>query len=562
MAVRKSKLTPFLIVVVGFLTVCPVVMLVLGSFSEGLGAFGRFTLQKYIQSYSDPELLGILVNTVIFTVGSGVVATFLALFLAYLNTRTNIPFKFLFRIISIIPMMIPHILFSVSWVLLLNPSNGLINLFLKELFHLESSLFNIYTLPGMILVEGLLDLPIAYLILAPALAAFDISLEESSKVCGASNLKTLFRVTLPVLRPAILASFILVIVRSLASFAVPSVIGMPGRIYVLATQIYRIIATGFAADYGMAAAVGMSALATSIALIYIYRHLTSESEKYVTISSRGYRPTLIDLKGAKGPLFVIVGIISFILILLPVIVLFYTSLVPYSMVPSAKAFSLMSWKHWLAVIHDPISLLSVKNSVFLGIVGATLGIILSIFVSYVIVKVRSTSAGVLESLSFLSFSFPGIVVGIGFMWFFVQTPLYATIWSLLIGYIATYLPYGIRPLTSAFVQIHSHLEESSKVCGAGTLYTLRRVVIPLLIPGIVSGWILMATMFVRELTLSVVLSRPGTEVLAVQIFRFAEDGLWGKLSALGIMMIFISTGLVVAASLIGARLTRVQTEGG
>jgi iron(III) transport system permease protein len=561
MSASKSKLTPFLIVLVGFLTVCPVVMLVLGSFSEGLGAFGHFTVDKYVRSYTDPELLGILVNTAIFTVGSGVVATFLALFLAYLNTRTNIPFKFLFRIISIIPMMIPHILFSVSWVLLLNPSNGLINLFLKELLHLDGSLFNIYTLPGMILVEGLLDLPIAYLILAPALAAFDISLEESSKVCGASNLKTLFRVTLPVLRPAILASFILVIVRSLASFAVPSVIGMPGRIYVLATQIYRIIATGFAADYGMAAAVGMSALATSIALIYIYRHLTSESEKYVTISSRGYRPTLIDLKGAKGPLFVIVGVISFILILLPVLVLFYTSLVPYSMVPSAKAFSLMSWKHWLAVIHDPISLLSVKNSVFLGIVGATLGIVLSIFVSYVIVKVRSTSSGILESLSFLSFSFPGIVVGIGFMWFFVQTPLYATIWSLLIGYIATYLPYGIRPLTSAFVQIHSHLEESSKVCGAGTLYTLRRVVIPLLIPGIVSGWILMATMFVRELTLSVVLSRPGTEVLAVQIFRFAEDGLWGKLSALGIMMIFISTGLVVAASLLGAKLTRVQTEG-
>ncbi len=562
MAVRKSKLTPFLIVVVGFLTVCPVVMLVLGSFSEGLGAFGRFTLQKYIQSYGDPELIGILVNTVVFTIGSGVVATFLALFLAYLNTRTNIPFKFLFRIISIIPMMIPHILFSVSWVLLLNPSNGLINLVLKELLHVDGSIFNIYTLPGMILVEGLLDLPIAYLILAPALAAFDISLEESSKVCGASNLKTLFRITLPVLRPAILASFILVIVRSLASFAVPSVIGMPGRIYVLATHIYRIIATGFAADYGMAAAIGMSAMATSIALIYIYRHLTSESEKYVTISSRGYRPTLIDLKGAKTPLFVVVGIISFVLILLPVIVLFYTSLVPYSMVPSAKAFSLMSWKNWLAVIHDPISLLSVKNSVFLGIVGATLGIVLSIFVSYVIVKVRSTSSGILESLSFLSFSFPGIVVGIGFMWFFVQTPLYATIWSLLIGYIATYLPYGIRPLTSAFVQIHSHLEESSKVCGAGTLYTLRRVVIPLLIPGIVSGWILMATMFVRELTLSVVLSRPGTEVLAVQIFRFAEDGLWGKLSALGIMMIFISTGLVIAASLIGAKMTRVQTEGG
>ena len=555
----RAALTPSLIAIVGFLTVCPVVMLVFGSFSEGLGAFGAFTLEKYIRSYTDPDFARIIFNTLIFTIGSAFAATVLALFLAYLNTRTNIPFKFLFRIISIIPMMIPHILFSVSWVLLLNPSNGILNLLVRELFGLEGAFLNIYTLPGMILVESLLDLPIAYLIIAPAMSSFDITLEESSKVFGGSDLRTLRKITLPILRPAILASVILVTVRSLASFAVPSVIGMPGRLYVLSTHIYRIISTGFAADYGMAAAVGMSVLATSITLIYLYRYLTSESEKYVTISSRGYKPTVIDLKNAKYPLFAIVAIISFVLIVLPVLVLFYTSLVPYSMVPSAKAFAMMSWKHWVEVLKDPLSLLSLKNSIFLGIVGATLGVILSIFISYVIVKIRTAAAGALESLSFLSFSFPGIVVGIGFMWFFVRTPLYATIWSLLIGYIATYLPYGIRPMTSAFVQIHSHLEESSRVCGGGTLYTLRRIVIPLLIPGIVSGWILMATMFVRELSLSVVLSRPGTEVLAVQILHFAEDGLWGKLSALGIMMIFISTTLVVIASLIGTKMTKVET---
>ncbi|MGA9032223.1 MAG: ABC transporter permease subunit, partial [Sulfuricaulis sp.] len=120
--------------------------------------------------------------------------------------------------------------------------------------------------------------------------------------------------------------------------------------------------------------------------------------------------------------------------------------------------------------------------------------------------------------------------------------------------IATYLPYGIRPLASAFVQVHAHLEESSLVCGASPLTTMRRIIIPLLIPGIVSAWILMASMFVRELTLSVVLSRPGTEVLAVQILRFADDGLWGRLSALGIIMIFISTALVVMATLIGVKL--------
>ncbi|MEW6259520.1 MAG: iron ABC transporter permease [Thermodesulfobacteriota bacterium] len=555
---RKPLLTTSLLVIVGFLTVCPVVMLAIGSFSSGFGRFDRFTWIKYVEAYSDPEFLAVLWNTLVFTCGSAIVTTVLALFLAYMNTRTNIPFKFLFGVVTILPMMIPHVLFTASWAMLLNPNNGMLNRLLMEIFGLKSSPFNIYTIPGMILVESLLDLPIAYLVIVPAMSAFDVSLEESSRVCGASTMGTLFRITLPVLRPAILSSVILVMVRALASFAVPSVIGMPGRIYVYASHIYRIIATGFAPDYGKAAAVGMSAMAASMLLIYVYRYLTAESERFVTVSGRGFKPTLIDLKGWRYPAFAVVGFLSFILIVLPVLVLFYNSMLPYIMAPSTKALSMMSWKNWTTVLHDPISLLSLKNSLFLGFVGASLGVVLSVLVAYVIVKVRTKAAGVLESLSFLSFSFPGIVIGVGFMWFFVRTPLYATLSALLIGYIATYLPYGVRPLSSAFVQIHSHLEESSRVCGASPFYTLRRIVLPLLIPGIVSGWILMATMFVRELTLSVVLARPGTEVLAVQILRFAEDGLWGRLSALGIVMIFISSTLVVIASLVGRKLNQMH----
>lgn len=557
----KTKLTLSLILIVGVLTVGPIVMLLFGSFSKGLSAFGSFTLDKYIEAYTDPAFYEVIVNTVIFVLGSSIMATVLALFLAYLNNRTDIPMKFMFRVISIIPMMIPHLLFAVSWALLLNPSNGMMNIALRNVFGLEDAPFDIYSLPGMVLVEGLLDMPVAYLIIAPAMASFDVALEESSRVFGAGTWRTLIRVTLPVLRPAILASFILGVVRGLASFAVPSVLGMPGRVNVLSTYLYQMVATGFAPDYGKAAAVGMSVLAASVTLIVVYRALTAESEKYVTIAGRGYRPTAIELKAAKYPLFAAMALLSFILIVLPVAVLFYTSLVPYSMVPSARAFSLMSWKHWIEVLEDPISLLSLKNSLFLGVAGATLGVALSIFVAYVIVKVKTRASGVLESLSFLSFSFPGIVIGVGFMWFFVQTPLYATIWALLIGYIATYMPYGIRPLASAFIQVHSHLEESSLVCGASPLTTMRRIIIPLLIPGIVSAWILLASMFVRELTLSVVLSRPGTEVLAVQILRFADDGLWGRLSALGIIMILISTALVVLATLIGGKLKAMEAGG-
>ncbi len=547
----RRPLSWSLILIVGFLTLCPVLMLLLGSFSQGLTAFGSFTTAKYVAAYTDPFLLEVTFNTVVFVLGSSLFSTALAVFLAYLNTRTNMPMKGVFTVLSIVPMMIPHLLFSVSWALLLNPSNGLINMFLQDTLGLQEAPLNIYSLWGMILVEGLLNMPVAYLIIAPAMASFDVSMEESSRVFGGGLWRTLVRITLPILRPAIMAAFILAIVRALASYAVPRVLGTPGRVDVLATYLFEMISTGFAPDYGKAAALGMSVLSASIALIALYRYMTAESSKYVTISSRGFKPTQLELRRAKIPLFIIVGIISLLMVVLPVTVLLYTSMIPYSMVPSARAFSLMSWANWIDVIQDPISKVAMKNSLFLAVVGASLGVLLSLFVAYVVVKLRTRAAALLDTLSFLSFSFPGIVIGIGFMWFFVQTPLYATLTALLLAYIAAYLPYGIRPLSAAFVQVHAHLEESSAVAGASSWTTMRRIIIPLLIPGVVSAWILMATMFIRELTVSVVLSRPGTEVLAVQVLSYAEDGLWGKLSALGIIMILISTVLVLLAMYMG-----------
>ena len=548
-----STLARVLVLVVGALTIAPVAMLAFGSVSEGLDAFGAFTLAKYAAAYTDPALLAVLWNTLVFVLGSTLLATLLALVLAYLNTRTDIPFKFIFGVLAIVPMMIPHLLFSVAWALLLNPSNGLVNRALVDLLGLQGPLLNIYSLPGMIFVEGLLNMPIAYLIIAPAMASFDVSLEESSRVCGSSPWRTLLRITLPVLRPAILAAFVLGVVRALASYAVPRVLGTPGRVDVLATYLYEMVSTGFSPDWGRAAALGMSALATSIALVWVYRALTGESSRFVTVSSRGWRPSVVALGRMRLPLTAGVALLSLFIVVLPVLVLLYTSLVPYAMLPSAQAFAQMSLRHWTAVFDDPTSLLALRNSLVLAVAGATIGVLLSLLIAHVTVRQRSRAAGTLETLTFLSFSFPGIVIGIGFMWFFVRTPLYATLWALLIGYVATYLPYGVRPLASALVQVHTHLEESSLVCGASRATTLRRIVAPLLVPGIVSAWILMATMFLRELTLSVVLSRPGSEVLAVQILAYADDGLWGRLSALGMVMILISTVLAVLAHAAGSR---------
>lgn len=547
-----------LLVVVGGLTLGPALMLVVGSFSQGLGAVGTFTLEKYARVYSDARLPQVVLNTVIYSFGSAFLATTLAVILAYLNFRTDIPFRGVLHLLPVVSMMIPHLAYGSSWALLLNPTNGMLNLILQE-FGLGP--INIYSLPGMIFVEGLLDLPVAYLVIVAAMASFDSSLEEASWVSGRSRAATWWRIILPILRPAILAAITLVLIRSISAFAIPSVLGMPGRIEVLTTFIYRLINVGFVPDYGRAAAVGVSVLGAAVVLVYLYRYLTARSERFVTISGKGYRPTISRLGVWRWPLGLFVLLLGILLVVLPVLVLLYTSLVPYVMAPSAEAFRQLTWRNWTQVLGDPLTLRALRNSIILALGGATLGIILSTLTSYVVVRVRTRSSAVLEALTFLSFSFPGLVIGVGFMWLFARTALYGTLWALLIGYVAVYLPYGIRPLTSTFIQISKDLEDASAVSGAGFFRTFRKVVAPLALPGVLSGWTLLLVMFVRELDVSTVLARPGSEVLSVQLYRAVADALWGRVAALGLIMVAISTTLVLIANGLASRFSRMGKAG-
>lgn len=549
-----------LVVIVACLTLGPALMLLVGSFSQGLGTFGAFTLEKYARVYGDPRLYQVITNTLIYSFGAAFLATALALILAYLNFRTDIPFRGVLHLLPVVSMMIPHLAYGSSWAMLLNPTNGMLNLILRDI---GLGPINIYSLPGMIFVEGLLDLPVAYLVIVAAMASFDSSLEEASWVSGRSRAVTWWKIVLPILRPAILAAITLVLIRSLSAFAIPSVLGVPGRIEVLTTFIYRLINVGFVPDYGRAAAVGISVLGAAIVLVYLYRHLTARAERFVTISGKGYRPTISPLGRWRYPLGVFVLLLGVLLIVLPVLVLAYTSLVPYVMAPGVESFRQMTLRHWTAVLNDPLTLRALRNSITLALSGATAGIALATLASYVIVRIRTRSSAVLESLTFLSFSFPGLIIGIGFMWLFARTSLYGTLWALLIAYVGTYLPYAIRPLTSTFIQISKDLEDASAVSGAGFSRTFRKVVAPLALPGVLSGWTLLVVMFVRELDLSTILARPGSEVLSIQLYRAVADALWGRVAALGLIMVAISTTLVVLANGLVARLQRprVAREG-
>ncbi|NLJ80165.1 MAG: iron ABC transporter permease [Firmicutes bacterium] len=539
----KSRLiTLILVIIVGALTLGPATMLIIGSFSEGFGAFGTLTFEKYARVYSDPRLYGALRNTLIFTFGSAILATTLAFGLAYLNHRTDVPFRGLLHLIPTIPMMIPHLAYGAAWAILLNPSNGIVNVFLRDVLGL--GIINIYSLPGMVFIEGLLELPIAYLVIAPAMASFDATMEEASWICGVSPRKTMRKITLKMLLPAILAALTLATVRSLSAFAIPSVLGFPNRIDVLTTFVYRLVSTGLFPDYGRAAAVGVNVLVSAVILVFVYRHYTATAERFVTIGGKGHKIHRMKLGKMRLPMGILALSLGILLIIVPVIVLAYISVVPYIMPPGPKAFSMLTLANWKAVLSEKITLVAFRNSTFLALVGATVGILLSTVVSYVIVRIRNAGSTVLETLAFASFGFPGLIIGIGFMWALVRTSLYATIWALLVGYVATYLPFGIRPLTSTFIQIDTDLESASLVCGAGLFRTFRRVIAPLALPGIISGWTMMAIMFVQELNLSVILARPGTEVLSVLTHRAVNDAFWGRVATLGVIMIALSAVLL------------------
>lgn len=553
---KTAYLTLFLVVIVGILTLAPAIMLVVGSFSKGLGAFGDFTVEKYVRVYTDPRLYRVLVNTVVFTLGSAIIATAMAFGLAYLNFRTDAPFRGLLHLLPILSMMVPHLAFGTAWALLLNPSNGIINVFLRDTLGL--GVLNVYSLPGMVFIEGLLELPVAYLVIAAAMGSFDNALEEASWISGGSTRRTMLKIILPMLRPALLAAIMLVVIRSLGAFAIPSVLGMPARIDVLTTYVYRLVTTGFLPDYGRAAAVGISVLATAIVLVFVYRHYTSAAERFVSIGGRGYKPQRVKLRGLRYPVGLLTLLVGGVLVVIPVLVLAYVSLIPYMMAPGPRAFSMLTLTHWQTILQDRLTLQAFYNSVFLALAGATIGILLSILSSYIVVRVRNLGSAILEMLAFTSFAFPGLILGIGFMWAFVRTGVYGTIWALLIGYVATYLPFGIRPLTSTFIQIGKDLEEASFISGAGFMRTLRRIVAPLAMPGVISGWTLMAVMFIRELDLSVILARPGTEVLSVLMYRAVHDAYWGKVATFGMIMIALSTTLILLTNVAGKRFSMAR----
>jgi iron(III) transport system permease protein len=565
-ALRQDPLTVVVIlvgVIITYLSLSPTLMLFYGSFwSKPLGLSGNFTLEHYASAYADPLTYQLLLNSFIFATGASLLATFLAGALAWITVRTNAPFRKVFELTAIIPNIFPPVMLAVSWTVLLSPRVGLLNLFFMDLFGLEKAPLNIYSMAGMIFVEGLITAPLAFLIISAGLYSMDPSLEESARVAGSGNLQVAWRITFPIIRPAILAAATLNFVRAIESFDTPAIIALPARIEVFTTKIYRETIGAFPPNHNLAATYAVSLLVITMLFVYFYRRLTIRSERYVTVTGRGYRPTTIDLGRWRYLASAVAGLILFLIVVLPFLVMLYTSLVTYVHVPGRKTLGLLTLEHYWANLLDTRTYRALKNSIFLAVTGATLCMLLAAVTSYITVKTKTAGRGIIDGMTFIPWAFPGTALALGLLWTYVYIPLpiYGTIWILMIGYITRFLPYGLRSMSSTIVQIHDELEDASKACGAGFLTTFRRVLLPLMRPGFIAGWILLATIYVREFSTSIFLYSPGSEPIGPLLYHFYVDGNYGPMCSLGIVVSIVSIVLIVAARRLGR--IGAQYEGG
>ena len=544
----------FVGVVIAYLSLSPTLMLFYGSFrSKPLGVPGDFSLVHYINAYTDTLTYQLLFNSFLFASGSALIATFLAATLAWISIRTNAPLRKLFELTAIVPNIFPPVMLAVSWTVLLSPRTGLINRALMELFGLAEAPFNIYSIPGMIFVEALITAPLAFLLISAALYSMDPALEESARVAGSSNRQIAWRITFPIVRPALLAAMMLNFVRAIESFDTPAIIALPARIEVFTTKIYREAIGAFPPNQNLAAAYAVSLLVITMVFVYIYRRLTVRSERYVTVTGRGYRPTIIDLGKWRYAASALAASILLLIVVLPFLVVIYVSFVTYVHVPGTKTWALLTLDNYRANLTDVRTFRAFKNSLFLGVGGATLCMLIAALTAWVTTKSQTAGRGVIEALTFIPWAFPGTALAIGLLWTYVYMPLpiYGTLWILLIGYITRFLPYGLRTMTSTIVQLHDDLQQASMVCGASFLGTFRRILLPLLRPGFIAGWIILATIYLREFSMSVFLYSPGSEPLGPLLYHFYVDGNLGPMCSLALIVSVVCMVLIILARRIG-----------
>jgi len=544
------------IALVVWLSLVPLVFLLWQSFLTPQTASrpAVFTLENFHTAYFSAETFRLFFNSVQFATGTAIFALCLGTALAWMNERTNTPFKQLFFALSIIPLVIPGILFTVSWILLGSPKIGILNVWLQWLFNTDYVFINIYTMGGMIWVEGLHYSPMAFLLMTAAFRSMDPSLEESALMSGASILQIAWKITLRLAWPAAAGSLLILFVRAAEAFEVPALLGLPVGIQVYTSAIYQAIHQ-YPSQIGLAAAYAITLLLITCVGIYLQSRLAYHSSRFSTVTGKGFRPRTVDLgrwRYFAAGLFILYFVI---IVLLPFLVLVWSSLQRFYSPPSWAALSRVSLDSYRTVLDYPQFWSTVRNSLFLSITTTTIVMLIGAVISWVIVRTKIPGRWVLDNLASMPLVFPGLVLGLSIMicYLYIDIGVYGTIWIMLIAYVTRFLPYGMRYVSTSMLQIHKELEESAAMSGASWALAFRRIVLPLLKPGLLAGWIYVLIVSIRELSSSILLYSPGTEVVSIMIWELWQNGQYVELSALGVMLIILLFCLVMIAQMLGKR---------
>jgi len=542
-----------------WLLLVPLGALLMTAFSEDtIYGPGDLTLENFKDAYSSSRILLLIWNSFVFAAGGSALTILMGGLVAWAVERTDMPGRDLFHGFTLLTFALPGLLTTMAWMLILSPNVGWLNALLRETFGLKSAPFNIYTMGGMMWVMAAHYFPLAYLLLGPAFRALDVRMEEAAMTSGARQSQITFRVTMPMMRPAILSTLLLLFIRGIESFDIPRLVGKPARIPVFTTEIQDAI-RGSHPEVGNASALSLTLLAICVLTVYLYRRSTSNAEAYATITGKGYRPTSFNLGVWRWPLSIGIGLMFFIALGLPLFTLFWQSLFQKIAQPFLQSGGPVTFANYLFVLRYPIFVDAVKTSVSLGAMSASFVVLLTMILAWIAQRSLKRYGWLLDVAAFLPIAFPSIIVGasILFAYLVLPIPIYNTIWILLVAYVTLFMPYGMRFASGGLLQIHKELEEAAQTSGASQGQMFYRILMPLLAPIALSAWVYIFVLSVRELGASIMLVGPGTHVLgSISLTMWEEGGSYGAVCALGIIQILPLIVIVALLRKLERRISR------
>ena len=516
------------------------------------GSMGAGTLQYYKQLWSDRFLLPSLANTAVYAVGSAIVAMTIGGAQALLVERTNAPGRRLVLFGAILSLGVPHVLYTVAWLLLMGRAGPVNEWITAATGSLQP--FNVYSLWGMVLIEGFGFVPLTFLLMSSALRSTDAAFEEAAIMAGASPARTFWRISLRMALPAVCALLLLIFVRAFESFEVPALVGLAGNIDVMTTTIYQSSRTSGAANYGQAGAYSVCLVLIVIGLLAWQNRLSRHAHRYQSVTGKGFRPRVLDLRGwryaVSGALFATFCVTT----LLPVAILAFTSLQPFYEGVTGDSLQRFTFENYETLLAPGPFRDSIANTFILGVSTATFVVPFTALCAWLAAR-RAPGALWLDQLATLPLVFPAIIMGVAFLNVFVNLPipLYGTLISVIIASSVRFLPYGMRYAYAGALQIHVDLEEAASISGASKAIVFLRVLAPLLVASLVSSWLLIFLLCVQTVSLPLLLVGPGTEIMAVTLFDLWQNGQVTELASMGIVWIALMTIVSTAFHLLTRR---------